>query len=63
MKKLILPQNIINILSAINDNGYEAYVVGGAVRDFLLGKQVSDYDITTNAFLSISFTPLSIKIL
>ena len=49
MKKLILPQNIINILSAINDNGYEAYVVGGAVRDFLLGKQVSDYDITTNA--------------
>ena len=49
MKKMILPENIINILSTINNNGYEAYVVGGAVRDFLLGKQISDYDITTNA--------------
>lgn len=49
MKKMILPDNIKNILSTITAHGYEAYVVGGAVRDFLLGREVSDYDITTNA--------------
>lgn len=49
MKKMILPDNVKNILSTITSNGYEAYVVGGAVRDFLLGREVSDYDITTNA--------------
>lgn len=31
------------------DNGYEAYLVGGAVRDMLLGKPASDLDVTTNA--------------
>lgn len=49
MKKMTLPDNIKNILSAICDKGFEAYVVGGAVRDFLLGRQISDYDITTDA--------------
>lgn len=49
MKRMTLPDNIINILSAINAKGFEAYVVGGAVRDFLLGRDISDYDITTNA--------------
>jgi len=49
MRKMTLPDNIKNILSAITANGFEAYVVGGAVRDFLLGRQISDYDITTDA--------------
>ncbi len=49
MTRMTLPDNIKNILSAINAKGYEAYVVGGAVRDFLLGREISDYDITTNA--------------
>lgn len=49
MKKMTLPDNIRNILSAICDNGFESYVVGGAVRDFLLGREISDYDITTDA--------------
>ncbi len=49
MIKMTLPDNIINILSAINAKGFEAYVVGGAVRDFLLGREISDYDITTDA--------------
>ena len=37
------------ILQAFNHAGFEAYVVGGAVRDLLLGRQPGDYDITTNA--------------
>lgn len=49
MKTMHLPDNIKNILTAITDKGFEAYVVGGAVRDFLLDRPVSDYDITTNA--------------
>lgn len=37
------------ILRILNENGYEAYLVGGAVRDILLGGTPSDIDITTNA--------------
>ncbi|WP_302826293.1 CCA tRNA nucleotidyltransferase [Anaerofustis stercorihominis] len=37
------------ILDKFNNNGYEAYIVGGCVRDLLLGKTPKDYDITTNA--------------
>ncbi len=39
----------IDILKTFNDNGFEAYFVGGCVRDFLLGDNFSDIDITTNA--------------
>lgn len=44
-----LPQYTKSILNALNAAGYEAYVVGGAVRDLLLGREPGDYDITTNA--------------
>ena len=37
------------LLEALNDKGYEAYTVGGAVRDLLLGKEAHDYDVTTSA--------------
>lgn len=37
------------ILHTLNKSGYDAYMVGGAVRDFLLGKNPSDVDIATNA--------------
>ena len=39
----------IDILKIFNRNGYEAYFVGGCVRDYLLGEDFSDIDITTNA--------------
>ena len=35
----------------LNDAGFDAYIVGGAVRDFILDLPVSDYDIATNATL------------
>ena len=44
-----LPTYTKSILQALNEAGYEAYVVGGAVRDLLLGREPGDYDTTTNA--------------
>ncbi len=44
-----MDKSIIKILSVIEDNGFEAYVVGGYVRDFLLGKDTKDIDVCTNA--------------
>lgn len=43
------PEGIQKILQRLNDHGFEAYVVGGAIRDILMGLKPSDYDITTNA--------------
>lgn len=40
---------IKNILTKIESNGYEAYIIGGYVRDLLVGKHSYDIDITTNA--------------
>lgn len=44
-----IPQNVKGILSTLEKNGFEAYVVGGCVRDAILGKEPHDWDITTNA--------------
>lgn len=42
-------QEAAPILKQLTTHGYEAYIVGGAVRNFLLGKPVEDIDITTSA--------------
>ena len=47
--KIDLPSEILNVIKTIEQNGFEAYVAGGAVRDFLMKRKVSDYDITTSA--------------
>ena len=44
-----MDKSIVKILTLIEDNGFEAYVVGGYVRDFLLNKETKDIDICTNA--------------
>ncbi len=44
-----LPSPVAQALSLLNRSGYEAYVVGGCVRDSLMGKRPEDWDITTNA--------------
>ena len=44
-----LPKSVINVLNILKSNGYEAYIVGGAVRDSLLSRKLSDFDICTNA--------------
>jgi tRNA nucleotidyltransferase/poly(A) polymerase len=42
-------QNAKQIMKALLDSGYQAYIVGGAVRDCVLGKSATDIDIATNA--------------
>ena len=44
-----IPQEAVTALETLEKNGFEAYLVGGCVRDFLLGRIPNDYDITTNA--------------
>ena len=44
-----IPDEIQSITEKIEERGFEAYIVGGCVRDFLLGKNPKDWDITTNA--------------
>jgi len=44
-----IPKCIKNIIDKLEKAGYEAYVVGGCVRDLLMAKEPKDWDITTNA--------------
>ena len=39
----------LKVLHRLNDSGYSAYLVGGGVRDLLLGKHPKDFDVTTDA--------------
>lgn len=47
--KIDMPRGAIKILDTLEQNGYEAFVVGGCVRDSLLGSRPNDWDITTSA--------------
>lgn len=49
MEKQAIPQNVLQILRTLNTAGYEAYIVGGCVRDFILHREPQDWDITTSA--------------
>ena len=55
--KIILPEKVNRIIHTLQDNGFEAYAVGGCVRDSVLGRVPDDWDITTSA------TPLETKAL
>ncbi len=44
-----IPAYIKDIVKALQVSGYEAYIVGGCVRDVLMNKEPKDWDITTNA--------------
>lgn len=50
-----LSPNAVKVLYRLKDNGFTAYLVGGGVRDLLLGREPKDFDIVTDA------TPLQIK--
>ncbi len=47
--KIEIPDNARKILNTIHEAGFEAYVVGGCVRDSILGRTPGDWDITTSA--------------
>ena len=46
---ITIPDDARQIIDVLYDAGYEAFVVGGCVRDSLLGKEPKDWDITTSA--------------
>lgn len=50
-----VPEKLKELSTIFNENGYSLYLVGGAVRDYILGNQNHDYDFTTDAM------PLEIK--
>ena len=62
-----IPEHVKNILSELEKAGYEAYLVGGCVRDLLMNRAPFDWDITTNAkpeeiqkYLPIVFTKMNL---
>jgi putative nucleotidyltransferase with HDIG domain len=48
MKELVIPERIKKIIAKFHENKAEIYIVGGAVRDLILGREVNDWDFTTN---------------
>ena len=46
---MIIPKEVKSIIKNLQKAGFEAYIVGGCVRDFLLDKEPKDWDVTTNA--------------
>lgn len=57
MKKvdISLPENVRAVIRTLRNAGYEAYIVGGCVRDAIMGREPGDWDITTSA------EPLQVK--
>lgn len=49
MEKIMLPAAVAGIIHSLEQAGFEAYAVGGCVRDSLLGREPEDWDITTSA--------------
>lgn len=50
--KISLPKYVLDCINLLNKQGYECNVVGGAIRDLILGKEVNDFDLSTNAIPS-----------
>ncbi len=44
-----IPEGVLNVVKTIQNGGFEAYLVGGCVRDLILDRTPKDWDITTNA--------------
>ena len=47
--KFWVPEEVSGVAQKLRDSGYEAYLVGGCVRDLLLSREPKDWDVTTNA--------------
>lgn len=55
--RIVLPEKVNTIIHTLQEHGFEAYAVGGCVRDSILGRVPDDWDITTSA------TPMETKTL
>ena len=48
-KSFLIPKEVLAVLDVLKRNKFEAFVVGGSVRDLILGRAPGDWDVTTNA--------------
>ncbi|MDO8564373.1 MAG: CCA tRNA nucleotidyltransferase [bacterium] len=48
-QKFSVPESVANVAKTLETGGFEAYLIGGCVRDLLLGRTPKDWDITSNA--------------
>lgn len=46
---ITIPNDVENVINILSSNGHKAYVVGGCVRDSLMGREPDDWDVTTDA--------------
>jgi len=46
---MLIPKEVKSVIDSLKKAGFEAYIVGGCVRDFLVEKDPNDWDVTTNA--------------
>jgi len=44
-----IPEDVLSVCRHLGEAGFEAYLVGGCVRDLLIGRSVGDFDVATSA--------------
>lgn len=44
-----IPRNVVKIIEKLENSGFEAYIVGGCVRDTIMGRKPKDFDVATSA--------------
>ncbi|PIR71561.1 MAG: hypothetical protein COU43_01950, partial [Candidatus Nealsonbacteria bacterium CG10_big_fil_rev_8_21_14_0_10_37_25] len=49
MRNMPIPEEVKFVIEKLKENNFEAYIVGGCVRDFLRGVEPEDWDVATNA--------------
>jgi poly(A) polymerase len=49
ISRSVINRNALKVLYRLHESGYSAYLVGGCVRDILLGQKPKDYDVATDA--------------
>ena len=49
IRKSDIPETVLSVCRGLKSRGFEAYIVGGAVRDSLLNRKSLDWDVTTSA--------------
>ncbi len=47
--KHLIPEKVMNICKTLQNGGFESFIVGGSVRDILIGREPKDWDVTTDA--------------